>query len=199
MSKANEEENSQEVEKNNSNKRNTVHNNELNEYVSLIEKAKEKFKKEIFKIPTKEEKLIYIRHQIQKYSIIKENSRLLSFMSIFVSFIIIISFILFFARTSNTIFFKSLMFTIIVIAGVVWIILLYSMKRNDKKYTIILFALDDIRGKILGSLEGGDNEVSKLNNELKNIVDSIDETRSQIKEGYAIIDQTIKDYFKKNN
>ena len=77
------------------------------DYIELIKKAKEPFKREIAKIPTKDEKLIYVRQQIEKYSIIKENSILSSLMTIFISFIFVSSMILLFARISNTVFFKN--------------------------------------------------------------------------------------------
>lgn len=203
MDKTNEEGNKQEIKSDSASPEKSTsevsNDKKLNDYISLIEKAKEPFKKEIFKIPTKEEKLIYVRQQIQKYSIMKESSRLSSFMTIFVTFIIVISFIIFFARTSNTIFFKSLMFAILVVAGVLWLILFLNMKRDDKKYSIIIFALEELNIKVSGSIEGGSSEIDNLNKDLKNIADAIDETRRQVKEGYAIIEQRIRDNFRGYN
>ena len=194
MDKANVEENNQQIN-NEGISKSAKQNNTIksDDYIRLIEKAKEPFKKEMAKIPTKDEKLIYVRQQIEKYSIMKENSLLSSFMIIFISFIFVSGLILLFARTSNTIFFKSLMFALVVMAGFIWIILYSSMKNNNKNYCIILFALEDIKGKLLGSIGGGDDEVSKLSRELRNINSSIEETKQQVKEGYAIIEQKLKD------
>lgn len=194
MDKANVEENNQKIN-NEGVSKSVKQNNKIksDDYIGLIEKAKEPFKKEMVKIPTKDEKLIYVRQQIEKYSIMKENSLLSSFMIIFISFIFVSGLILLFARTSNTIFFKSLMFALVVIAGFIWIILYSSMKNTNKNYCIILFALEDIKGKLLGSIGGGDDEVSKLSRELRNINSSIEETKQQVKEGYAIIEQKLKD------
>lgn len=163
------------------------------DYIELIKKAKEPFKREIAKIPTKDEKLIYVRQQIEKYSIIKENSILSSLMTIFISFIFVSSMILLFARISNTVFFKNLMFTFVVMAGFVWVVLFLIMKKNNKNYCIILFALEDIKVKLLGSIGGGDDEVSKLSKELRTINNSIEETRQQVKESYSMIEQKFRD------
>ena len=135
MDKANVEENNQQIN-NEGISKSAKQNNKIksDDYIRLIEKAKEPFKKEMAKIPTKDEKLIYVRQQIEKYSIMKENSLLSSFMIIFISFIFVSGLILLFARTSNTIFFKSLMFALVVMAGFIWIILYSSMKNNNKNY-----------------------------------------------------------------
>ena len=129
MDKANVEENNQQIN-NEGISKSAKQNNKIksDDYIRLIEKAKEPFKKEMAKIPTKDEKLIYARQQIEKYSIMKENSLLSSFMIIFISFIFVSGLILLFARTSNTIFFKSLMFALVVMAGFIWIFLNSSMK-----------------------------------------------------------------------
>ncbi|MDO5516478.1 MAG: hypothetical protein Q4F66_02915 [Clostridium sp.] len=202
MGKITEEENNQDINNSGSTNKSTDQgsiNVKANDYISLIEKAKEPFKKEILKITTKEERLIYIRQQIQKYSIMKENSMLSNLMGIFISFIVVISFILLFARTSNTLFFKSFMFAMIVVAGVTWLVLFLNMKRNNKNYSIILFALEDISGKISGSLGRDNDEIYKLKKEFKNIYEALDETKRQAKEGYAIIEQRIKDSSRRNN
>ncbi|MBE6063591.1 MAG: hypothetical protein E7207_08610 [Clostridium butyricum] len=163
------------------------------DYIELIKKAKEPFKREIANIFTKDEKLIYIRQQIEKYSIMKEESLISSFMTIFISFIFVFSMILLFARISNTIFCKSLMFTLVVISGVIWMVVFSIMKKNNKNYSIILFALEEIKAKLIGSIGGADDETSSLNRELKNINNSIEETKQQVKESYAIIEQKFKD------
>ena len=44
------------------------------DYTSKIERAKEPFKNEILKMQTKEEKLLYLKQQKQRYVLLKENS-----------------------------------------------------------------------------------------------------------------------------
>lgn len=164
-----------------------------NDYISLIRRAKEPFKKEMTAIPTKEEKLIYIRQQIQKYSIMKENNLMENLMSIFISFIVVVSFIVLFAKTSNTIFFKSLMFATIVVTGCIWVYLFLNMKRENKNYSIILFALEELNSKILSTFGGGYDDILKLNIELRKIKEAIEATKQNVKEGYSILDQKLND------
>ena len=109
-------------EKNNQNAGSSV------DFTAKIQRAKEPFKNEILKMQTKEEKLLYLNQQKQRYVLLKENSNNAYFLSILVSFAVIVSIILLFAKTERSILFTSLMFTLIIIAGIVWTVLFITMK-----------------------------------------------------------------------
>lgn len=178
-------------EKNNQNAGSSV------DFTAKIQRAKEPFKNEILKMQTKEEKLLYLNQQKQRYVLLKENSNNVYFLSILVSFAVIVSIILLFAKTERSILFTSLMFTLIIIAGIVWTVLFIIMKNISTNYTIILFALDDLKDKIQGSLSGGYDEVSRLKEIMSNISSEISETKQQVKEGYSLIEQKIRELNKK--
>ena len=89
------------------------------------------------------------------------------------------------------------MFTVIILAGIIWTVLFITMKNTSTNYTIILFALDDLKDKIQGSFLGGYDDVNKLKEIMANINSEIDETKQQVKEGYSILDQRMKELSKK--
>lgn len=167
------------------------------DYIAKIQKAKEPFKNEILKMQTKEEKIIYLNQQKQRYAILKEKSNNVYLMSTLISFCVLMNIILLFANTERSIFFKSLMFTVIILAGIIWTVLFITMKNTSTNYTIILFALDDLKDKIQGSFLGGYDDVNKLKEIMANINSEIDETKQQVKEGYSILDQRMKELSKK--
>ncbi|WP_455795903.1 hypothetical protein [Clostridium butyricum] len=167
------------------------------DYTSKIERAKEPFKNEILKMQTKEEKLLYLKQQKQRYVLLKENSNNAYLISMVVSFILVISLIILLATTDTSVFFISFMFALIIVMGIVWIVLFMTMKNTSTNYTIILFALDDLKEKIQGSLGGGYDDVTKLKEIIIGINSEIEDTKQQVKEGYSIIEQRIKEFSKK--
>ena len=177
----------------NEQKKKKNNNTVKSDYTERIQKAKEPFKNEILKMDTKEEKMLYLNQQKQKYILLKENSNNVYFISILISFSLIIGFILLFAKIGETAFLTSFMVTLIIIAGIIWIALFVIMKNTNTNYTIILFALDDLHNKIQGSISGGYDEVSKLAETIKSINAEIMETKQEIKEGYSLIEQRLRD------
>ena len=114
-----------------------------------------------------------------------------------VSFVLVISLIILPAKTEKSVFFISFMFALIIVMGIVWIVLFMTMKNTSTNYTIILFALDDLKEKIQGSLGGGYDDVTKLKEIIIGINSEIEDTKQQVKEGYSIIEQRIKEFSKK--
>lgn len=167
------------------------------DYTARIQRAKEPFKDEILKMQTKEEKILYLNTQKQRYTLLKENNNNVYFMSMLISFFVIISIILLFAKTERSILFTSMMFTLIIIAGVVWTVMFISMNNTSTNYTIILFALEELSNKVEGSLSGGYDDMSRLKEILANISSEIGQTRQQVKEGYSMLEQKMKDLSKK--
>lgn len=166
------------------------------DYTERIQKAKEPFKNEVLKFATKEEKILYLNAQKQRYTLLKENSNNVYFMSILISFFVIISIILLLTKTERSVLFISIMFTLIIISGIIWTVMFITMKNTSTNYTIILFALEELKEKVEGSLSGGYDDMRKLKEVLDKMNSEIGQTKQQVKEGYSMVEQKIKELSK---
>lgn len=162
-------------------------------YSARIENEKEKFKEEVLKYNSKNEKLLYLKQQKQRYSLLKENSKFTYGIGIIISFAVLIAIIFILGKVENNIFITSLVFTLVVMNICISIILMTNLKNISSNYLITVFALQELEDRVNGTISGSDSEMAQLKEVMKNMSTEIQKTKDEVKEGYAMVDLKISE------